>query len=619
MKRPILIAVIGYIIGIIWGIYDKCIFPYCLAIIAIVFISNKFLKSKKKFKLLSLKRYLRYFKLYLNVKTLIIIFFISLISNSIILYKNNQYEKIYESEGEVEIVGVIVSSKIEKDYYNMYIIKFQNEKFYLNTDKKKEYDYGDKIFIKGEYVKPEKQRNYKGFDYSKYLKSKKIYGTIKTKDVDLLVKNNSFDLIKEINNLKTIIKKKINKDLGFENKNILIGMILGDTDDIDNETIENFRDGSISHVLAISGIHISYIIAGVNIVMKKVLGYRKSKFCSIIIIIFYLIMVGISPSISRASIMAIITILSKLLYRKSDTLSSISLSALILLVYNPYIIWDLGFQFSYLGTLGIVLFNKNIFNMLKNIKDKRKNSILNNKVGKAIAIVLSAQTLIFPISILNNGTIGIYNIFINLLVSLIVGPIIIIGIIYIVSIYFNLCIANFISFILNILIQMLLFISDVSKFPMGKFYISSPDLFKILIYFFFIITIQIRFFIYKDVIPKNQTIKRIRNIVALIKYKVSSKKKILKNIIIIIIIFCVIYKNTPKNLYINFVDVGQGDCTFIVTPKNNTILIDGGGQENSSYDVGKSILLPYILKRGYTSIDYIIISHFDYDHIRTEY
>lgn len=78
----------------------------------------------------------------------------------------------------------------------------------------------------------------------------------------------------------------------------------------------------------------------------------------------------------------------------------------------------------------------------------------------------------------------------------------------------------------------------------------------------------------------------------------------------------VIFKNIPKNLEINFVDVGQGDSTFIITPKGKSILIDGGGSFSKEFDVGKSTLLPYILDKGYTKLDYIFISHADQDHIR---
>ena len=70
---------------------------------------------------------------------------------------------------------------------------------------------------------------------------------------------------------------------------------------------------------------------------------------------------------------------------------------------------------------------------------------------------------------------------------------------------------------------------------------------------------------------------------------------------------------------IHFVDVGQGDCTFILTPKNKSILVDGGGSLSEENDVGEKILVPYLLDRGYTSIDYLVVSHADQDHIRTDY
>ena len=70
----------------------------------------------------------------------------------------------------------------------------------------------------------------------------------------------------------------------------------------------------------------------------------------------------------------------------------------------------------------------------------------------------------------------------------------------------------------------------------------------------------------------------------------------------------------PKNLNIYFIDVGQGDACLIVTSSRKTILIDGGGDSN--FNVGKNTLLPYILDRGFTKIDIVIVSHFDNDHVR---
>ena len=112
-------------------------------------------------------------------------------------------------------------------------------------------------------------------------------------------------------------------------------------------------------------------------------------------------------------------------------------------------------------------------------------------------------------------------------------------------------------------------------------------------------------YIYKIYHDRNPSITKVRvkNLIALYKYQYKKdeekyKKKILIVSVLIIIIFSV-FNSIPKDLKIYFVDVGQGDCTFIVTPKNKTILIDGGGSTGSDFDVGESTLLPYILDRGH--------------------
>ena len=90
------------------------------------------------------------------------------------------------------------------------------------------------------------------------------------------------------------------------------------------------------------------------------------------------------------------------------------------------------------------------------------------------------------------------------------------------------------------------------------------------------------------------------------------------SIIVFISIFLIFFVR-KHDLKIFFIDVGQGDCTLIVTPNNKKILIDGGGSENSEFDVGESILKPYLLDRKIMKLDYIIISHFDTDHVRPEF
>ena len=167
------------------------------------------------------------------------------------------------------------------------------------------------------------------------------------------------------------------------------------------------------------------------------------------------------------------------------------------------------------------------------------------------------------------------------------------------------------------MIKILIQISNIGNLPFSKIYFSTPKIWVIVLYYIFIGLFILIYPIYtKKKISTTQ--QRFRNIIALIKYKLreSNQKSIKIFLLVFIIIIFSIYI-FPKSLKVNFVDVGQGDCTFIITPKNQTILIDGGGSKSSDFDVGKSTLLPYILDRGYTKIDYVIISHFDEDHVRS--
>ena len=189
VKRPIVIAVIGYIIGILWGLYfNFSIVLFYFPIIVIYFLIKNNFNQRKKFKLFSIKRYFRYVKLVFSFDTIMLIIIVSIISNIIIMFQKSKYDNFYK-EGPITLTGIIVSYKIEKEYKDMYKIKVEvaqnNKKFngtylYLKVNKKIELKYGDKVKIKGEYEKPEIQRNYKGYDAEKNQRMKKIHGTVRS-------------------------------------------------------------------------------------------------------------------------------------------------------------------------------------------------------------------------------------------------------------------------------------------------------------------------------------------------------------------------------------------------------------------------------------------------------
>lgn len=657
MRRPILIAMIGYIIGILVGLYLKIsIVPFCFLVIAIYKIKQiykakkdkieeenniksrknkkvKGNKTRKKLKLLSLKRYIRYLRIYINSKIIFLILISSIISNSIIIIQNKKYEQIYnslEKQEKINLVGVVVSNKEEKKFNNKYKIetKYNNTKIrlYIMVKKDIQLKYGDKIEFTGEYIRPERRRNYKGFDYSNYLKQLKIYGTMKITNVKVIEERKANPIFQISNEIKTKIISNTKEALDEETSAILLGLILGNKDDIDENIEENFRSAGMAHILAVSGMHVTYVILGLSLIMKKILGKRKNYIFCICILIVYMFITNFSASVTRAGVMGIIIILSKIFYRKNDIYTALSISLFIILIYNPFLIQSLGLLLSYGGVIGIIILNKSILSILKNIKIKNKkykyfikpkiqNSL--DKIKEIISVSMSVQIFIFPIAIYNLNTFNPYFFISNLLLSIVIGPIIIIGFLFIIVILINYQITKLFIEPIKIGIKILIFISKIGKLPFSKIYIPTLSLFSIFIYYFIIVILLVTYKIYSTKKP-NMTQIRAKNLIALIKFKIKNNIKKVKTLIIIICVVIILIIFIPRNLKIYFIDVGQGDSTLIVTPHNKTILIDGGGSENSDYDIGQNTLLPYILDRGYNTIDTIIISHFDSDHVRSD-
>ena len=612
---------------------------FYLPIVAIYFLKKNLNRKKvKKLNLYNIKRYFRFFKLFFNSKVLITIFIFSIISNTITIYQNNKYNIIYKDKENLEGKALVVSEKEDKEYsyvYKIKVLNIENKKegkntyLYLRINKKSDVllEYGDIISFKGEFQEPSKKRNYGGFDYKNYLKTLKIYGTIKLENGEVLEKNKGNILISFSNKISNSVKEKIYDLLDKREANLLIGLLLGDDDNIDDDIEEAFKISSLSHVLAVSGMQVTYIITAMYFIFNNLLGKRKTKIVIIIILIFYTILTGFSPSIVRASIMGILIMGAGLFYRKNDIWNSIAISLLLMLIYNPFLITNVGLQLSYLGTIGIILLNKTflrIFNKIRFEKYILNRKIINivSKIIEILTVTISASVVVFPIMLYNFNLFGTYFLITNLLASIIIGPITIFGTVIVIISFAFLKIGKLLSIILEISLNTLVFVSNFSKLPFSKIYITTPKISMIIFYYVLIIFFN---YIYKIYNNRNLSLTQIRfrNLIALYKYKIKeiynnkkSRKKFIS--ILILIVFCFNIYNffiIKRELKIYFVDVGQGDSTFIVTPKNETILIDGGGSLGTDFDVGESTLLPYILDRGYKKIDLMFVSHFDQDHI----
>lgn len=499
---------------------------------------------------------------------IICVFAIFLVILTIILNKIGYEFGKYEGKKEGVFYAKVISEAEEKNYVYSYQAEIYNKKFILYIPKDVEkLEYGSIIKINAQYTEATRDRNYGGFNYKTYLRTKKIYGIFNVEDVEI-VKNGSDNIIIK---LRKYIKSKLREKLKKENSELAISLIVGDRSHISSEVEDNFKKANLMHMLAISGAHFSYVILIATFISNRLQHKRLGQLIQIIAIIFFMNLTGNTASVVRAGIMSILLIGSSICKRQNDSLNNIAISAIIQIINNPYIIFDSGFMLSYSGVLGIILFYKKISEHIH---------------FKSIALTISANIFIIPIMIYNFHTISGSFIISNICASWLLGIIIILE-------FISLCIPiKLLYMILDLLIMMLRKIAEIcANIPFAQMYVPRYAI-------FFVIVIYILIFCRK--------LKCKKYVYSFLTIGVS---------ILLIVNFTDVYQDRMR---INFIDVGQGD-SCLIRYKGINIMIDSGGslsknKDGKSYDIGENVLNNYLLNRGITRLDYIMASHFDEDH-----
>lgn len=463
------------------------------------------------------------------------------------IFTNNSYELI--------INDYKINDKMITIYFDNII-----GKYYVDNDEKvKEfkdnYSFGDKIYIEGEISVPNNNTIPNNFNYKDYLYHKYIYYIIKIDKIKMISKNDNIFL-----NIKNSIYKRIDT---IKYNDYLYAFILGKSYYIDSEVLNNYKINGITHLFALSGLHVSMFSSIILFILKKIkLSEKLSYFITSLFLIFFTFIASFTPSIVRSVLFFILSSINNVyyLYIKPKYLLYIVFSILIFI--NPFYIYDTGFILSFCISFFILLFNE---------KNKINNNLLSILVISILS-TLSSLPIIINMSYEINILGFINNLFFIPYVTYIVFPLSII-VVFISKL----------SFILNFLIIIMEYVSKVSSNIFNiKLIFPKMSLFLIIIYYVLLILIV--------------------------------KKINLKKIFIIYLSFLYFRCNFDKNNYVYFIDVGQGDSALIVTKNNKSILIDTGGKVGSNYSLMKSNVIPFFKSIGIRKLDYLFITHGDYDH-----
>ena len=439
------------------------------------------------------------------------------------------FTKIYKHNIKIDINQKEIYGYVRKIYDNRIEIN-SDENIIVYVDNPK-VELNDYILVKGDLYYPKNNTIFNLFNYKEYLSNKKIY---------LLMNSDSITIIKKNNNIFYKIKNNVYKRVNnYKSKTYLKIFVLGDKSSLDNKDI--FKNLGIIHLFSLSGLHISLLCY----ILRKL----KVKNIFIYLILFaFLFLTDFHISTIRSGLSFIFLNINNKYKLNISSEDRLIILAYLLLIFNPYYIYDLGYVFFFVITYSIIYF----------------------KSDNYIKISLISFITSIPLLINSNFSINllsvIYNIVLIPIVSFIIYPLSIITLI--------LPLDNILYNITNIFERICIFLDSI----------------KILTFSFSKLPLVLIIFYYLILFSK-------------IKYK------FFINIFLTIMFYFIgIYMFVPR---VYFIDVGQGDSSLI-RYKNKNILLDTGGKYNK--ELYKDLIL-FFKSIGVKKIDYLILTHGDYDHM----
>lgn len=483
--------------------------------------------------------------------------------------------EIYSSEGQKSTGGKILLTT-------------------LRTSGTSIYEYGSNIEVRGQLTIPKGQRAPGGFDYRRFLAKSGISATLfaKTEDIVTGRDKGGNPLVKIGLGLRSRIVDVIERSLPKEQAALLNGMLIGYTDGMSEDTTNAFSDAGLSHLTAVSGMNVAFIVFPVFFLLKRLkIGLRPANLIIIGVLLLFVFITGFSPSVVRAVIMAIILLLGQIIRRDADVITSISFAAILLILYNPYMLYDIGFQLSFAATLSLVLFYKNL-KPLFNFK------FVPNLISDVLAATLAAQIGTFLISAYNFNKISLISVVSNLLVVPLVEVVTIIGAVMAVLGQISIVLSQVLGFLNYTLLWFMLYITKLaSSIPFAVIKVVTPSVFIIILFY----TAVLYFLWLKPL------------------YKIKLKIRYYTAVSGILLTLAVLTVIIPKNLEVVFLDVGQGDSIFIRTGTGKTVLIDGGGfssRTDTEHNMGDYVVIPFLLDYGVSKLDLVVATHGHDDHIQ---
>ena len=613
IKRPVFWILLAFVLGEVIAVFDLNIAVPCI-VLAIIVIRKIIIKA------------------YEDMGAFVVIFFTLIMGFMLMSNEITTRNHIYDlKENTVIVQGKIY--KIENTAFgtNIYLkgVEVENgeksvsvKRIFVNTEKIPNVKIGNIIKVRGKLRQFEEAANKGNFDSRKYYLSLGFYGKIEAGTIEVI--NSDYSGIRQgLYELRMEIIERLEKLCSdnngifsiINNKNGIIGaIILGDKTDLDSDIKELYSVSGIAHILAISGLHISFIGMAIYRLLRRRFRFLFSAAVSIPVVLSFGIMSGFGISTIRAIIMFILKIIGEVLGRKYDAITAISLAGLVLLVQNPFVVCNSGFQMSFGAIIAIVL----ILPIVEEILNT------DNKIIKVLSANFTISLVMNPILAWNYYELPTFSFLLNIVVVPLMSVVIVSSIVGIFCSCIMFGFGKVVIFPGCGILELYTFLCNIiNKSSVASIVVGQPKVTIIIVYYAILLVVL---FGLKNIRTKYTRAEKERNIIkketGLVLEKKAKKERRIKGqnvklrlacIVGFLLLNCLIYYIPNPGFYITFINVGQGDGILIHGDNGTKVMVDGGS--TSEKQVAKNCIVPYLKAEGIGTIDYSIITHTDKDHI----
>ncbi|MBN1932366.1 MAG: DNA internalization-related competence protein ComEC/Rec2 [Desulfobacterales bacterium] len=539
----------------------------------------------------------------------------------------------FSGEERWNIIGSIASQPVTFNHRTKFILKTEqlsqkHKKFSVTgkinltvLGKGPQLSINDRIAFISKIKKIQNFKNPGGFNYTQYMQFNGIYGLayVQGEKITVITKSTQTGVCEKIGKSRIKVAELVEKTITDEStQGVMKALIIGDRTGILPELRETFNRAGCGHLLAISGLHIGSIATAAFIFFQWILSYSNSilwhawsrkgaALLSLFPVILYGLFAGMSPSTQRAVIMVAVFMLTLLMEREHEPINTLAIAAMMILIIDPPALFSVSFQLSFASAFSI-LYGLYKIKARKQVipNNQRESDGWFNAVLKWFVPFFTISFLAIlgalPLVMFYFNQVSLVGILINFIVVPITGFFVIPLGLFAVFIYpLSIWIAEFcLGCSAIILYVVILIIKFFANLPFAAVKTVTPSYLEICCYYILAGSIFSLIF----------------------KAENSKRKKAAVVFIIVIIVMSAdtcywLYKRLWHNdLKVTVIDVGQGTSTLVELPYGVCMLIDGGGfTDNSVFDVGEKIVAPFLWRKKIKTVDALILSHPDSDHL----